>query len=57
MVLFEYGVWRPLERTSTHISKIFSFEKYPALSSDRDGIDEENVAPSPRSTESIFEYI
>ena len=51
MVLFEYGVWRPLERTSTPISKVFSFEKYPALLSHRDEIDAENVAPSPRSTE------
>ena len=57
MALVIYGVWRPLERTPTHVSKVFSFKKYPALSAHTDRAHAESLTPSPRSTKWIFDYI
>ena len=50
MALIVYGVWRPLERRPTHVSKVFSFKKYPALSTHTDRVHSESVTPSPQRT-------
>jgi hypothetical protein len=46
-----YDLWRSLERTPTHVSKVFSCFKYPILPTHTDGIHSQNVAPPTRRTE------
>ena len=52
-----YGLWKPLERTSKHVSKVFSFVKFTTLSTHPDRIHPENATPSTRRTGRNFQYI